>query len=391
MGKNLQIPYKKWPDFTMTSGPLGVSPKVLNAMAQAVTYHYDPSFLTFFEETCEKLKKIFLTKNDLIVIQGDAVLALEASAYSCIKPGDKCINLVSGHYGKGYEGYIKTNGGEVIEVAVPYDQAVRPEAVEEAIKKNPGVSFLSMVHSETPSTTVNPVKDICLLAKKYGILTVVDSVSGLGGCEVRPDDWGIDICIVGSQKCLGAAPGLSPVSVSDFAWEAMRKKNPTRWSVLCMLDWKEMWLAKRSFPFTPSVNLMYALNAAADELLEETLEASWERHDICARAAREGLKAMGLELWAASEDIAANCATGFKNYPDIDSAQFRSYLRHKYGIMISAGLLDHVQKLYRLGHMGYSARPALIPMALAAIGHTFEAFGHKADIAAGVAAASALI
>jgi pyridoxamine--pyruvate transaminase len=388
---NLEVPYKQWPDFTMTSGPLGVSPQVLNALAKPVIYHYDPSFLSFFEETCAKLKKIFLTENDVIVVQGDAVLALEAAAASCIKPGDKCINLVSGHYGKGFEGYIKTNGGELIEVAVPYDQAVKVEMVEEAIKKNPGVRFLSMVHSETPSTTVNPVKEICRLAKQHGILTVVDSVSGLGGCEVRPDEWGIDICIVGSQKCLGAPPGLSPLSVSEFAWEAMRKKNPTRWSVLCLLDWKEMWLEKRSFPFTPSVSLMFALAAAADEFLAEGLEAVWKRHDLCAKAAREGLKALGLKLWAADESIAANCATGFKNPEGIDSIKFRSYLRHRFGLQISGGLLDHAQKLYRLGHMGYMARLALIPMAISAIGRSFEAFGHKVDTAAGIAAAAAIV
>jgi pyridoxamine--pyruvate transaminase len=385
------LPYKQWPDFTMTSGPLGVSRQVLNALAKPVIYHYDPSFLTFFEETCVKLKKIFMTKNDLVVVQGDAVLALEAAAASCIKPGDKCINVVSGHYGKGYEGYIKANGGEVIEVAVPYDQSVSPEMVEAAIKAHPGACFLSMVHSETPSTTVNPVKEICTLAKKHGLLTVVDSVSGLGGCEVRPDEWGIDICIVGSQKCLGAPPGLSPVSISDFAWDAMRKKNPARWSVLCLLDWKELWMEKRSFPFTPSVNLMYALDAAADEYLAEGQEAVWKRHDICAKAAREGIKALGLKLWPVNEDIAANCATGFKNPEGIDSVQFRSYLRHRFGLQISAGLLDHVQKLYRLGHMGYMARPALIPPAIAAIGRSFEAFGYKLDTAAGIAAASALI
>jgi pyridoxamine--pyruvate transaminase len=385
------LPGKQWPDFTLTTGPSGVSSQVLNALAKPVVYHYDPMFLAFYEETCAKLKKIFLTKNDLIVVQGDAVLALEAAAASCIRPGDQGINVVSGYYGKAYEGCITANGGTVVEVAAPYDQSVRPEMVEAAIKANPGVRFLSMVHSETPSTTVNPVKDICGLAKEYGLLTVVDSVSGLGGCEVRPDEWGIDICIAGSQKCLGAPPGLSPVSVSAFAWEAMRRKNPARGSVLCLLDWKERWLEKRSFPLTPSVNLMYALDAAADEYLAEGQEAVWKRHDLCAKAAREGLKALGLKLWAAGEDIAANCATGFKNPEGVDAVQFIAYLRSRFGLQISAGLLDHVQKLYRLGHMGFMARPALIPLAVSAIGRSFEAFGCTVDTAAGTAAAAAAV
>lgn len=199
------VPEKEWPDLTMTAGPCGLSQSVLHAMSQPMVYHYDPKFLRLFSETTEKLKKILLTQNDVLIMQGDAVLALEAAAHSCIKPGDKCLNLVSGHYGKGYEGYISANGGTLVEVAVPYDASVTVEAVERAIQENPDIKVLSMVHSETPSCTVNPVREICRLAKKHGILTIVDSVSGVGSCEVRVDDWGIDICVVGSQKCSGCA------------------------------------------------------------------------------------------------------------------------------------------------------------------------------------------
>ncbi|HWQ76089.1 MAG TPA: alanine--glyoxylate aminotransferase family protein [Syntrophomonas sp.] len=390
MNKNVaKIAEKEWPDFTMTAGPCGLSHQVLQAMSQPMVYHYDPTFLKIFRETSQKLKKILLTENDVLIMQGDAVLALEAAAYSCIRPGDKCLNIVSGYYGKGYEGYIKVNGGEVIEVAVPYDESVTIAMVEQAIKENPDIKVLSMVHSETPSCTVNSVKEICSLAKKHGILSIVDSVSGIGSCEVRVDDWGIDICVVGSQKCLAAAPGLSIVSVSDFAWETMKKKDPPRWSVLCMLDWKEMWLENDAFPCTPSVSLVYALDAAVDDMLEEGLENAWKRHEKCARACRQGLKAMGVELWAAREEIAATCSTAFKIPETIDQLAFRMHMRNKYGILISAGLRDHANKLLRIGHMGYSARPTLVINVLTAVGQTFEDFGIKLDIAAGLAAAIA--
>lgn len=384
---NEKIAEKDWPDFTMTAGPCGLSEKVLNSMSKPMVYHYDPTFIKLFKETTEKLKKVLLTKNDVIIMQGDAVLALEAAAYSCIKPGDKCLNIVSGYYGKGYEDYISAFGGETIEVAVPYNQSVPVEAVEKAIKDNPGIKVLSMVHSETPSCTVNPVKDICKLAKKHGILTIVDSVSGVGGCEVNIDEYGIDICIVGSQKCLASAPGLSIVSISDFAWNVMEEKNPKRWSVLCMLDWKELWFEHDIFPCTPSVSLVYALNTAVDELLKEGIENAWERHERCAKACREGLKAMGIELWAESEHICASSATAFKIPETINQVQFRMHMRNKYGVMISAGLKDHANKLLRIGHMGYSARPTLVIPALTAVGKTFEDFGIKFDVASGIAAA----
>jgi pyridoxamine---pyruvate transaminase len=378
---------KKWPDITMTAGPCGLSQEVLNAMSQPMVYHYDPTFLKLFTETTEKLKQILLTRGDVIIMQGDAVLALEAAAYSLIKPGDKCLNLVSGYYGKGYEGYIRVNGGEVIELTVPYDESVTVEAVEKVMNENPDIKILSMVHSETPSCTVNPLKEICRLAREHGILTIVDSVSGVGSCEVRVDDWGVDICVVGSQKCLAAAPGLSIVSVSDLAWKMMLKKNPPRWSVLSMLDWKEMWLENRTFPCTPSVSLVYALDKAADIILEEGLENAWSRHEICAKACREGLKAMGIALWAAREEIAASCSTAFRIPETIDQLEFRMYMRNKYGILISAGLRDHAKRLLRVGHMGYAARPILVIDALGAIGKTFAHYGIKTDIPAGIAAA----
>lgn len=382
---------KEWPDLTMTAGPCGLSQKVLQAMSQPMVYHYDPTFIKIFNETTEKIKKIMFTNNDVIIMQGDAVLALEAAAHSCIKPGDKCLNLVSGHYGKGYEGYIKVNGGELVEISVPYNESVTIESVEKTIKDNPDIKVLSMVHSETPSCTVNPVKEICLLAKKYGILTIVDSVSGVGSCEVRVDEWGIDICIVGSQKCLAAAPGLSLVSVSDFAWEMMKEKDPARWSMLCMLDWKEMWIENGMFPCTPSVSLVYALSVALDEVLEEGIEEVWKRHEICARVCREGLKEMGIALWAANENIAATCATSFVIPETIDQKEFRMYMRNKYGVLISAGLGEDSNKLLRFGHMGYAANPTAVMTALGAVGKTFEDFGIKVDIGKGIAAAMKLL
>jgi len=382
---------REYPDYTMTSGPCTVSPSVLQALSNPAVYHYDPVFMEKFKDTCEKLKKVLFTENDVFVIQGDAVLALEASANSCIKPGDKCLNLASGYYGKGYVDYINAFGGIPIEIEVPYDSAVTVDLVEKAIEENPDIKILSMVHSETPSCTVNPVKEICQLAQKHGIITIVDSVSGVGSCEVKVDEFGIDICIVGSQKCLGAAPGLSIVSVSDAAWEKMRDKNPRRWSVLCMLDWKEMWFEKGNFPFTASVNLMYGLDQAVDEVLDEGMEHLWSRHDLCARMAREGLKAMGFELWAVSEDICATCSTAFKLPEGVDQLKFRYHLRDRYGVMISAGLQAHADKLLRLGHMGYTARPEFVMAALAAIGKSFADFGIEADLSAGLVSAAAIM
>lgn len=381
----------QYPDFTMTSGPCSVSPTVLSAMSRPVVYHYDPVFMELFQRVCGKLKDVFFTREDVIIMQGDAVLALEAAAYSMIAPGDTVLNLASGYYGKGYGDHITAFGGRLLEIEVPYNESVSAEQVEQMILEHPEIRILSMVHSETPSCTVNPVKEICQLAHKYGILTIVDSVSGVGSTEVLVDEYGIDICIVGSQKCLGAAPGLSLVSVSTAAWKKMEERNPRRWSVLCMLDWKEMWLENAHYPGTISVSLLYALEQAVDEILEEGMEKAWKRHELCAEICRAGLKGMGLKLWAAEEEISATCATAFCLPEGVDQTEYRFHLRNKYGFMISAGLNAQASELLRIGHMGNTAKPMVVLAALAAAGKAFCDIGYPVDVEAGLAAACKII
>lgn len=387
------VPTMGWPMFTMAAGPTEVSPYVLAATGQKVLHHYDPAFMKYFEDTTKKYQEILKTKNDVVLVQGDAVLALEAAAYGLIAPGDKCINVVSGYFGKGYEGWIDAYGGKTIEVGVEYNEAVSVEAVEKALNENPDVKVLAMVQSETPSGTLNPGKEICQLAHERGVITIVDSVSGVASTDVNVDEWKTDVLVTGSQKCIGAPPGLSIVSVSDRAWDKMKKKNPPRWSEMCLLDWKEMWIDTGcgGYPCTPSVSLVYGISAAADELLAEGVDNAIARHAQVAKAYRAGLKAMGLELWAASEDIAANACTTFKCPEGIDTLKFRYHLREKYGVFLAAGLRDHAKIILRIGHMAYTAKPIMVPAVLGMIGKTFEDFGKKYDTTAGVAAALELL
>ncbi len=387
------VPTKGWPMFTMAAGPTEVSPYVLAATGQPVLHHYDPAFMKYFEDTTKKYQEIMKTKNDVVIVQGDAVLALEAAAYGLIAPGDKCINVVSGYFGKGFEGWIDAYGGKTIEVGVEYNEAVPVEAVEKALNENPDVKVLSMVHSETPSGTLNPAKEICQLAHERGVVTIVDSVSGVGGYDVNVDEWKTDVLVTGSQKCVGAPPGLSMLAVSDRAWDKMKKKNPPRWSEMCLLDWKEMWIDTgcAGYPCTPSVSLVYGISAAADEMLAEGLDNVIARHAQCAKAYRAGLRAMGIETWAATDDIAANACTTFKCPEGIDTLKYRYHLREKYGLFIAAGLRAHAKLILRIGHMGYTARPIMVPAVLGMIGKSFEDFGKKYDTTAGIAAALELL
>ena len=377
----------KIPDFSLTAGPSETSPAVLKALSQQMLYHNDPSFKDIFENVCEKVQNLLLTKNDVVIMQGEAVLGLEAAANNCIEPGDRCLNMVSGVFGKAFEWYIGLAGGETIELKVGYNDIIDPAEVEKVLKKEKNVRFLSVVHSETPSGTLNPVKDICTLAKKYGLITIVDAVSSAAGTELRVDDWGIDICIVGPQKCLSSTPGLSIMSVSDEAWAVMKKKNPPRYSFLSILDWKEIWLEKKVFPYTPSIAEILALNAALDEFFAEGMENAWKRHDRMAAICRAGVKGMGLELWPKSEEIANNCCTAIKMPAGLKDNEFRGHLRQKYGIMISGGHGELIGQLFRISHMGHTAKPPYVMISLAFVEKALHDFGFPVKLGSGVGAA----
>src|SRR5215210_4766927 len=229
-----------WPRLNLAAGPVQVTDQTLRDAARPILYHYDPAFIELFARTSGLLQEVFRTKYDVVIMQGEAILGLEAAAAGLLSPGDKVLNLVSGVFGKWFEDFIHKYGGETIELAVPYNEAIDPEDVRKALHANPGVKYLSVVHSETPSGTHNPVKEIGAICKEFGVLTLIDTVSGLGGELLSPEEWNLDVAIAGPQKCLGGTPGLSLISVSPAAWERMEKvERPLRGSFLSILDWKD--------------------------------------------------------------------------------------------------------------------------------------------------------
>ena len=381
----------QWPRLNLAAGPVEVPQRTLRDQAQPVLYHYDPAFKELFAHSCELLKQVFRTEYDVVIMQGEAILGLEAAAASLITPGDKVLNLVSGVFGKWFEDFIARFGGETIELAVPYNEAIDPEAVRQMLNQNPGIKYCSMVHSETPSGTHNPVKAIGNICHEFGVLTMVDTVSGLGSELLSPEEWGLDIAIAGPQKCLGGVPGLSLMTISPAAWEAMeRKANPLRGSFLSILDWKTSWIENNRFPYTPSISTMYALDSTLTQTLEIGMECFVERHQIIARACREGVKAMGLTLWPAREEISAGCVTAGKNPEGLDEPGFRHTLRHKYGVDISPVYGELNGKLFRLSHMGPAqAHPTVLVAQLAMVERSLVDHGFKLQLGAGVGAALA--
>lgn len=378
------------PDFTLSASPVAASPRVLAALGSPLVYHYDPAFLARYRNTEQKLRQVFRTGNDILLMQGEAILGLEAAARGLVHPGTAVLNLVQGVFGKGMGYWLKDFGAELHELEVPYNDAVDPGAVGAYLDAHPEIDLVTVVHSETPSGTFCDVAAIGPIAREHGALALVDCVSSLGGMRLDTDDWQLDVCVAGAQKCLGGPPGMTMMSVSDAAWERIAA-NPAapRSSYLSMLDWKEQWLENGRFPFTPSVGELHGVEAAVDELLEEGLDASIERHARAAAACRAGVRALGVDLWPRSDDIAADCVTAIAVPDGLTDIEVRAHCRERYGVMLSAG--QGAGNLVRIGHMATSARGLYPAIGLAALGQTLLDLGARVDVGAGVEAALAEI
>ena len=245
-------PADRDPAFNLTSGPSGATPATLAALGRPILHHLDPAFGALYQQTVELLQQAFSTSQSAVILQGEAVVGLEAAAASLIGPRDVVLNLVSGMYGRGYGDWARRYALEVIEIEVPYDSSVPAVSVADAFRLRPDITVVCVVHCETPSGTVNDLDAISAVVAEHGALLIVDAVSTFGGIRCDFTAWQADLVVTAPQKCLGGTPGLSLLHVSDAAWVHMAA-NPAapRGSVLSILDWRHAHLADRPFPFTP--------------------------------------------------------------------------------------------------------------------------------------------
>ena len=380
------------PLFTLTTGPVDAYPQVLRALSRPVLYDYDPAFLGFYERVAEKVRAAFRTAHMPVILQGEPVLGLEAGAASLIARDDVVLNLVSGVYGAGFGFWAKRYCAELIEIRVPFNEVIDPARVADMLKARPDIRVVAVCHHDTPSGTINPVADIGRIVAAHGGYLLVDAVSSFGGMDVDPESCQADFFVTGPNKCLGCPPGLSLVGVTPRAWEKM-KRNPDapRASILSILDWEHAWRRDQPFPFTPSVSEVNGLDAALDLYLNEGPERVWARHALTAAACRAGVLAMGLKLWAGEERFASPTTTAVRIPGSVEDAVLRAAVRARYGVVFSSGRGETLGKLVRIGHMGPTARPMYAVVAVAALGGAIQALGHPLDVAAGVAAALAVI
>ena len=378
------------PAFTLSAGPVDAYPEVLRGMGTTVLYDFDPAFLHVYEGVARKAQKAMGMSEPPVILHGEPVLGLEAAAASLIAKEDVVLNLASGVYGKGFGYWAARYASRVDEIETDYDDAIDPTAVAEHLKAHPETAVVSVVHHDTPSGTLNDINAIGQVCADAGALLIVDAVSSWAGMETSPAACQAGIYITGPNKCLGCPPGLTMAAVSEAAWEKMEaNKDAPFASMLSFTDWKNAWKASEPFPFTPSVAEINGLDTALDRYLEEGPETVWERHALTAAATRDGVRAMGIDIWPKREEIASPTCTAVRMPDGVDASSVLAEARARYGVSMSAGRAETLGKLIRVGHMGPTAQPAYALVAVAALGGALQALGTNVDIAAGLGAVQA--
>lgn len=363
-----------------TPGPTMVPPRVLRALSkQIINPDLDPDFPDWFLETCQKTAEIIKTKNEILILPGEGMLALDAALNSTVKPKDKVLVFASGIFGHGFAGMVKDCQAEPIVIATEgYDDILTAEQVKLAIEKYPNVSAITVIHCETPSGTLNPLKEIGRICQKSNAILIVDAVSSNAGTNVQTDDWGIDINLGASQKCLSAPPGIAFMSLSDKALEIINNRDsiPTFYSDLSI--WTKSWIKNRTMPFTHSISDLYAFRESVDLILEEGLENVFQRHLGISKAIIAAIESIGLELYPKTKESISPTVTTIKVPDSIDSDNLVSHLWKKYGVLI-AGAWGSVLggKVLRLGNMGYGANPHFVVIVLAALEQALLDLGYK--------------
>lgn len=361
----------------MGPGPSDVYPSVLAACAKPTLGHLDPLFVGMMDEVKQLLQYAFQTRNEMtLAVSAPGSAGMEACFVNLVEPGEKVIVCRNGIFGERMRSNVERLGAVAVTVDDNWGKPVDVQKVSDAIKVNPDAKFLAFVHAETSTGARSDAKALCALAKEHGLLTIVDTVTALGGIELRVDDWGIDAVYSGSQKCLSCVPGLSPISFSPAAVEKLktRKSLVQSWfldQTLVMGYWGNTSGAKRTYHHTAPVNALYALHEALRLLADEGLENAWARHAMLHTELRDGLAALGIEF-VVEEKYRLPQLNAVHIPAGVDDAAVRSWLLNDYNLEIGAGLGALAGKAWRIGLMGYGARRENVAVLLGALGEVLK-------------------
>lgn len=365
----------------MGPGPSGVNPRVLRAMSTELVGHLDPSFLEIMDEVQEQLRYVFRTTNKwTIPISGTGSAAMEAAIGNLVEPNETILVPTNGYFGERMASMAKRAGGEVVYVDAPWGEPLDPVDVQDAFNEHQPDVF-SFVHAETSTGVLQPnVSKLTQIAHEHDAHVVADTVTSLGGVELRVDEWGIDVAYSGAQKCLSCPPGASPLTLNDRAMDKIlsRDEPPRSWYLdLTMLE--GYWGDERSYHHTAPITNIYALREALRLISEEGIENRWERHRDTAKELKTGIEALGMEM-NVNDEYWLPSLNAVRVPEGINDSTITTHLLEQYDIEIAGGLGDLAGDILRIGCMGYLARSKNVKQLLIALGDVLESHGVNDDI-----------
>ncbi len=369
-------------------GPSSVHPRVLQAMTIPVIGHLDPDFFQVMNDIGDMLREVYNTSNIMTMpVSATGTGAMETACANILEPGDTMVVCRNGYFGIRLGNIAERCGARVFEVDSPWGRPVDPEALEAELSKHSRVKAVGIVHAETSTGVLTPLPDLLDVVRRHGAISIIDAVTSLGGHEMRVDEWGIDVCYSGTQKCLGAPPGLAPITLSEEAMQVVKtRETPVQSFYFNLQDLESYWGQSRSYHHTAPISMTYALREALRMMMEEGIEARIERHARTAAALRSGLEALGLELLA-DPQYRLNPLTTVRIPDGIDDATVRGSLLRDYDIEIGGGLGEFRGKAWRIGLMGDSARDRNVFALLSALESILNTNGYEVAYGSSLAAA----
>ncbi|MFH8660135.1 pyridoxal-phosphate-dependent aminotransferase family protein [Streptomyces afghaniensis] len=341
----------------------------------------------------DRVARLLSTEQDVVIMQGEALLPLEGAIRAAAGPGTTALNVITGPYGQTFGDWLRDCGATVVDLAVPFHTAVTAEQIRQAFAEHPEIDFVSLVHAEAATGNTNPVAEIGEVVRAHGALFYLDAVASIGAEPVLPDAWGVDLCVIGAQKAMGGPAGVSAVSVSERAWARMAA-NPRapRRSYLSLLDWKERWIdgGRKALLHAPAQLEMLALEACVERIEAEGPDAVMARHACAAAATRAGAVALGggLEPYVYEARDAAPVATTLRAPSGLVASELVARaLQADPAVPLAAGGGALAKEMIRVNHYGADATPGAVRASLAALGTALWEAGLPVDVTGALRAA----
>ena len=369
-------------------GPSSVNPRVLQAMTLPILGHLDPRFFRVMDEVCEMLREVYRTENLMTVpLSSTGTGAMEAACANMLERGDKIIVCRNGFFGDRLADIAERCGAETVTLDFAWGDPLDVQVLADALEQHGPVKAVGVVHAETSTGVLTPLPEIVNLVHRHNALAIVDAVTSLGGHDLRMDEWDLDVCYSGTQKCLGAPPGLAPISFGPRAMAVINTRQSQVQSFYFNLkDLENYWNQTRAYHHTTPISMTYALRESLRMMMEEGVENRIRRHARVAAALRAGLEALGIGLMAA-EGYRLNPLTTALIPEGIEDTAVRQRLLGDFNIEIGGGLGQVRGKAWRIGLMGDSAKETNVFALLSALEQILPDLGYEVATGASLAAA----